>query len=1063
MLQTAVEILGFYHPAVWWVSHKIRAERENCCDDLAVAVSGDRVAYARALTSMEQVRAGCTLAVAADGGGLFDRIRRLLAKDHPNQTKISWLPSAIAIMLIASLLIPVSFAMSGRLKTESETTTQKELSEFKKTLSNGVTVELVGICEYPSAGKQWWRPDGNLLNQQIVTVDTSNYTSKAPAYEIAYRITAPDDATISDYFRIERTLAQNDLIVKKPSGLSAKRAQIDEWSKTTTVAFGIAAGQWKTIGETSGKARANTQFGPGELKFEPAEGTKEKLILTVSDTIGTVFIYDYRLIGIDNRGNVFQPSSKSSLFKFESHIHPLHESTFVFTNLEPDSIDHFEFQTRPYEWAEFKNVSLKPNSKTDEETAGIYSIRHFVRVVTDDENDRVTFEGRELDANGFPDNLEPLLENVPDRAHTVLEIAFAPGTMPEKGSMVWLGIVHTLDRLQEKFGFEYLSNVGEHPLGSKGDSTQTYCRGLLRFDQYIPFILQSAEKPPLLKCRSIKFEKIGDSINADVSMLVTSYPKTRWEFRLRLLDAESKEIKAAYQTFENSGISKGVDVVSDKQLEFDLGMASNLIDAKKFEVRIRQIEVENPQETRNVREIYLPDEDYSPVILDLATGDLIEVPDVNSNELSSFLREKGKGDLGYASDDEGSSNGLVLLRDVAINHSIVHLESQGLNVYPFPQNLPKDLIVTTKESNTYQITVLSADKKGCRLKYWLTQNSPISVEDNESATLLQDEKLSQRSESLKKLKSLGLLLMMYTDDHDERYPYGLELIKRYDDKDEVVSWALENVGYLGRGRSAVVEPQALIAYDKTMLLENGCTNLLFNDSHVEFCEKKRVKDTKFGGSSLLDIENRWNSAQNLSDLGKAMLIFACNHDDRYPQNLDELSKADWFGKAELDWLKENVEYLGHREKPTSRPASVLAYDKTLLEKGEGTNVLYNDCSVSFEKTEKLKKLGIKTNNSAGQIKKFKQQLNESKSEKETGKKDEIEITARLLLLPVDANEIAGFFEDKSLEDALVKTHGDPDLKCYSLNDKQVEQLLMLSRTNPSSKLLTSPKAVVKDW
>jgi bla regulator protein blaR1 len=42
LLQSAVEILLFYHPAVWWISAEIRAERENCCDDLAIAVCGHR-------------------------------------------------------------------------------------------------------------------------------------------------------------------------------------------------------------------------------------------------------------------------------------------------------------------------------------------------------------------------------------------------------------------------------------------------------------------------------------------------------------------------------------------------------------------------------------------------------------------------------------------------------------------------------------------------------------------------------------------------------------------------------------------------------------------------------------------------------------------------------------------------------------------------------------------------------------------------------------------------------------------------------------------------------------
>src|SRR5262249_6304948 len=37
-LQSAAEALLFYHPAVWWVSRVIRAEREHASDDRAVAV-----------------------------------------------------------------------------------------------------------------------------------------------------------------------------------------------------------------------------------------------------------------------------------------------------------------------------------------------------------------------------------------------------------------------------------------------------------------------------------------------------------------------------------------------------------------------------------------------------------------------------------------------------------------------------------------------------------------------------------------------------------------------------------------------------------------------------------------------------------------------------------------------------------------------------------------------------------------------------------------------------------------------------------------------------------------
>jgi beta-lactamase regulating signal transducer with metallopeptidase domain len=78
LLQAAVETLLFYHPAVWWVSHRMRIEREHCCDDLAVAAGGDAARYARALADLEGLCSAPALAMAATGGSLWDRIARLV-------------------------------------------------------------------------------------------------------------------------------------------------------------------------------------------------------------------------------------------------------------------------------------------------------------------------------------------------------------------------------------------------------------------------------------------------------------------------------------------------------------------------------------------------------------------------------------------------------------------------------------------------------------------------------------------------------------------------------------------------------------------------------------------------------------------------------------------------------------------------------------------------------------------------------------------------------------------------------------------------------------------------
>lgn len=78
VFQVCVETLLFYHPAIWWLNKRIRAEREHCCDDMAVAFCGNAVEYARALTLMEEWRSAPVFAMAANRGPLRDRIVRLL-------------------------------------------------------------------------------------------------------------------------------------------------------------------------------------------------------------------------------------------------------------------------------------------------------------------------------------------------------------------------------------------------------------------------------------------------------------------------------------------------------------------------------------------------------------------------------------------------------------------------------------------------------------------------------------------------------------------------------------------------------------------------------------------------------------------------------------------------------------------------------------------------------------------------------------------------------------------------------------------------------------------------
>ncbi|MDT7777860.1 MAG: hypothetical protein QOC99_372 [Acidobacteriota bacterium] len=104
LLQMAAETLLFYHPASWWLSRRVRAEREHACDDAAVEATGDVLLYARALTALEHLRGAHThaaaLALAANGGSLMKRIQRLVNTNHAARTRRPLVAAAALLVAI---------------------------------------------------------------------------------------------------------------------------------------------------------------------------------------------------------------------------------------------------------------------------------------------------------------------------------------------------------------------------------------------------------------------------------------------------------------------------------------------------------------------------------------------------------------------------------------------------------------------------------------------------------------------------------------------------------------------------------------------------------------------------------------------------------------------------------------------------------------------------------------------------------------------------------------------------------------------------------------------------
>jgi bla regulator protein BlaR1 len=113
--QNVAEVLLFYHPAVWWISGRIRVEREQIADDLAARQLGDPRRLARALSELERLQFSAHhLAVAANGGDLVARVRRLV---KPQRQALDWKAALPALGLAAACFSLYAHAAGGRAGT----------------------------------------------------------------------------------------------------------------------------------------------------------------------------------------------------------------------------------------------------------------------------------------------------------------------------------------------------------------------------------------------------------------------------------------------------------------------------------------------------------------------------------------------------------------------------------------------------------------------------------------------------------------------------------------------------------------------------------------------------------------------------------------------------------------------------------------------------------------------------------------------------------------------------------------------------------------------------------
>lgn len=145
LLQTMVETLFFYHPAVWWISHRIRDERENCCDDLVVAALGNKIEYGRALLAVEQFRTAATasLALSARGGSLLARVQRLFSRPAQDDRSSAGLAAIVILLAIFTAAGVWTTVIAGVDKSAKNNASQSDAAIGPE--SHGLQFRLVAL------------------------------------------------------------------------------------------------------------------------------------------------------------------------------------------------------------------------------------------------------------------------------------------------------------------------------------------------------------------------------------------------------------------------------------------------------------------------------------------------------------------------------------------------------------------------------------------------------------------------------------------------------------------------------------------------------------------------------------------------------------------------------------------------------------------------------------------------------------------------------------------------------------------------------------------------------
>ncbi|MBP7052678.1 MAG: right-handed parallel beta-helix repeat-containing protein [Phycisphaerae bacterium] len=372
LAQTLLQIAYFYNPLLWLANAMIRRTREQAVDETVLVAMGETAKqYPEILVNIAKLafrrRPALSLrliGVVESKSALTGRIKHILSRPIPKTAKLG-IVGLLVIGLVAAILLPMA---ADERSASPPDVDQEQPSIFTRTLPNGVTVELLGVCEHPGEGKSWWRPDGDGLLAEIPYRTGRTTLAPSPedvAYKFAVRLHRVPRQGLGSIMVIPSlgTLAGNI-----PSATSGRFIDDLYWAEVAlprgqqecSICCVVATGAWETTARMPVEALNGQGVTIRGVTFSsPADDPETDATISVSCNIGD---WLSRVVAVTAEGRVIGIPSVQCNRPPQTRIR---QAIVQFPGLTLAEIEEFQFQRRPWRWVEFENVSLQPGHKTD--------------------------------------------------------------------------------------------------------------------------------------------------------------------------------------------------------------------------------------------------------------------------------------------------------------------------------------------------------------------------------------------------------------------------------------------------------------------------------------------------------------------------------------------------------------------------------------------------------------------------------------------------------------------------------------------------------------------------